>query len=259
MRRSSKLSPLPGTAANGVPQPLYVQVKDHIRQMISSGQWPPHHRIPSENEIVADLGVSRMTVHRALREMTADGQLVRLQGVGTFVTPPRPLSALMEIRSIADEIADMGGLHCCEVLLLQSEAATSAVAKVLGIGEGGTVFHSRLLHRDRDQPIQLAERWVNPAAAPDYLNQDFTRETPSAYLCRVAPVTEAEHVIEASLPDVATARLLRMQKNEPCLVMRRTIWSGDMVASLSRFTYPGSRYRLAGRFQPQQASNRFLA
>ena len=64
-----------------------------------------------EAELVAQFGFSRMTINRALRELTDEGLLVRLQGVGTFVAEPKGQSALFEIRSIADEIAARNHQH----------------------------------------------------------------------------------------------------------------------------------------------------
>ena len=84
--------------------PRYSRVKRMITDKIDSGAWQPRHRIPSESELVRDLGVSRMTINRALRELTLDGRLVRVQGVGTFVAEPKAQSALFEVRNIADEI-----------------------------------------------------------------------------------------------------------------------------------------------------------
>ena len=74
-------------------QPLYQQVKNHIIERIESGEWPPERRTPSENELVEALSVSRMTANRALRELTAEGYLVRVQGVGTFVAARKSVSA----------------------------------------------------------------------------------------------------------------------------------------------------------------------
>lgn len=87
------------------PAPLYARVKQMIVQQIENGSWPPHHRVPSESELVSELGFSRMTINRALRELTAEGLLVRMQGVGTFVAEPKTRSALFEVNNIADEIA----------------------------------------------------------------------------------------------------------------------------------------------------------
>ena len=75
---------------DALPAPLYARVKQMIAQQIRSGAWPAHYRVPSESELVEELGFSRMTINRALRELTAEGLLVRMQGVGTFVAQPRP-------------------------------------------------------------------------------------------------------------------------------------------------------------------------
>jgi DNA-binding GntR family transcriptional regulator len=84
------------------PQPLYAKVKDHILSHIRSGVWAPGARVPSENELVESFGISRMTANRALRELTADGFLARVPGVGTFVREATPArSSLVELRNIA--------------------------------------------------------------------------------------------------------------------------------------------------------------
>ncbi|NNG00505.1 MAG: histidine utilization repressor [Desulfobacteraceae bacterium] len=236
--------------ANQSPVPLYQQVKNYIESRIQEGTFRPDERIPSENELVALLGISRMTINRALRELTADGKLVRTQGVGTFVARPKAQSALVDIKSIAQEIRERGGRHSCRVFLLREETAEPDMAAAMGLDQGARVFHSILVHRDGDVAMQLAERFVNPKLAPDYLKQDFTRITPAEYLLAVAPVSEAEHVIEAVLPDDQARQLLAIGKYEPCLVLYRKIWAGNCLATSNRFVYPGSRYRIGGRFSP---------
>jgi hypothetical protein len=49
-------------------------------------------------------------------------------------------------------------------------------------------------------PVQLEVRWVSPALAPDYLEQDFTKVTPNQYLMRAAPLQKVEYRVEALLP-----------------------------------------------------------
>ena len=124
------------------PSPLYQQVKDYVRQQIASGVWERDQRIPSENELVDTLQISRMTIHRALSELSSEGHLVRLPGVGTFVAPPRPRSALLEIKSIADEIQGRGGVHSSRVHLLQQEIAAHPLAAAMGLSNNALVFHS---------------------------------------------------------------------------------------------------------------------
>jgi len=235
---------------DNAPRALYIQVKEYILERMDSGQWPPDQRIPSENQLVDCLKVSRMTVNRALRELAAEGRLVRVQGVGSFVAHPKPLTPLFEILSIDDEIKSRGGEHTATVLLLEEEKAFPALAAVMEIPVDAPVYHSIILHKDRDNPLLLADRYVDPVSVPDYLKQDFTTITPTRYLLKTVPVTDIEHIVESVIPDDATRKLLEMETGEPCLVLHRQTWNGNRVSTHSKFSYPGSRYRLGGRFKP---------
>ncbi len=73
--------------------PLYQQVKDYVVGRILAGHWPEGGRLPSENEPTGALGVSRMTAHRALRDLSAEGWLTRVRGDGTYVAEAKPQSA----------------------------------------------------------------------------------------------------------------------------------------------------------------------
>lgn len=227
--------------------PLYQQVKDHIVGRILAGDWPAGERLPSENEITRKMGVSRMTAHRALRELTVEGWLTRVRGDGTYVAEVKPQSALMEIRDIREEIAERGHEHSCRVVTLARERANPAVAKALELAASAAVFHSLLVHLEDDRPVQIEERHVNPAFAPCYPDQDFTRTTTFEYLDRLGPMDAAEHVIEAVLPSAPVQDLLAVAEGEPCLQLTRRTWSNGLVVSRARLTYPGRRYRLAGR------------
>jgi len=232
------------------PKPLYQQVKDYILEKIHKGQWTPDMKIDSENSLVETMGVSRMTVNRALRELSAEGKLVRLQGVGTFVARQKPQSELLEIRSIAREIQERGGKHSCDIHLLEQEKSSPEVASDMGLESNAPVYHAIMLHKDNGTPIQLADRYINPAMAPDFLKQDFTRITPSDYLMGISPAMEVEHVIEAVIPDKWLRDLLQIPRTEACLLLHRRTWVNGEVATRNRFIYPGSRHKIGSRFNP---------
>lgn len=86
------------------PQALYRRAKEFVLDQLRAGVWKPGDLIYSENQLVQELGISRMTVNRALRELTEEGLLVRISGVGTFVAESKPQSNLLRITNIADEI-----------------------------------------------------------------------------------------------------------------------------------------------------------
>lgn len=230
------------------PAPRYLQLKQFICRQIDSGAWPPHHRVPSENELVDLCGVSRMTVNRALRELTAEGRLVRMQGVGTFVAEPKSHSPLLAVNNIADEISGLGHRHRAEVKLLREELAGPERALAMGLHEREKLFHSVIVHYQDNVPVQIEDRFVNPALASNYLAQDFTQLTPNAYLQRISPLTSGEHVVEAVTATPEEAHMLQIARTEPCLLIRRRTWTGKRVVSVARLLHPGSRHRLEGRF-----------
>jgi len=233
--------------------PLYQQVKDYLASRISSGEWAPGHRVPSENELVRRLGASRMTVNRAVRELTADGLLRRVQGRGTYVDDGKAQSEMMRLRAIAEEIRSRGHDHRADVVSLEDVTAGVVLARQMELDLGSQVFHSVIVHYDNDCPVQLEDRYVNPAVAPGYLKMDFSSLTPNEYLMSVWPAREVENIVEAIKPDASARKLLRIGADEPCLLVRRRTWSGDHVATVARLIHPGSRYRLAARFAQNSA------
>ncbi len=228
---------------------LYVSVKDHVRSGITSGRWKPGDRVPSEHELVAALGVSRMTVNRALREMADAGELVRIAGVGTFVGEPKPQSGLLRVANIADEIRARGHAYTCEIVQVTREAASVEVAAALELGTGAAVYHSVCVHHENGVPVQLEDRYVNPQAAPAFIDQDFRSSTPAEYLLRTVPLDEVEHVVDATRPSKREAGMLQVKPKEPCLVLTRRTWSDGRLVTFVRCVHPGSRYRLGTRFR----------
>lgn len=227
--------------------PAYQLLKTIITEQITGGHWDAGETIPSENEIASALGLSRMTVNRAIREMTLEGLLVRTRGVGTFVAEHKKSSALFEVRNIADEITERGHTHSSKVLTLEEIPATQAHRR-LAPELGERVFHSVLVHYDDGLPIQREERYVNAQAIPDYLQQDFTRITPNFYLGQCSPITRGTHTVEAVLPTSAQASDLHITPADPCLRLLRSTWSGDELISQVVLLHPGSRSRLEGSF-----------
>lgn len=230
------------------PGPLYLGLKQEIRRRIESREWPPDHRIPSEHALVKSFGVSRMTANRALRELAHEGLIRRVQGVGSFVSQPKGVSALVEVRNIAEEVSERGHVHGSRVVRLLGETGKPSACQALGLPPGSEVFHSLIVHFEDGCPIQIEDRLVNPFAAPAYLSQDFLTTTPNAYLTEIAPISRAEQSVEAVLPDDWECKLLEIERGEPCLSVRRRTWSAGRTVTTARLVYPGSRYRLEGSF-----------
>jgi GntR family histidine utilization transcriptional repressor len=159
-----------------------------------------------------------------------------------------PISNILHVRDIHEEIAGRGHAHATRVIEVASEKATAELALALRLRKGSQVFRCRLVHLENGVPIQFEDRHVNPVLAPDLLECDFTRITPSAVLFERAPLTQAEQVVEAVLATDEQAGLLEVPPLSALLrVTRRTV-SREQVASIARLYHPGTRYKLIGSF-----------
>ena len=243
------------SVATGVaaPSALYQQVKDFVARKIADGSWKPGDRVPSEQELVAEFGMARMTVNRALRELAEQGKIVRVAGVGSFVAEEKPQSTLLQIANIADEIRQRGHDHRCELVSLARVAAPLDIAASLDLRTGESVYALTCVHFEDDVAVQLEDRYVNPRMAPDFIRQDFTIALPSEYLVKHVPFDQIEHVVDAILPTPEQAELLQMPVTQPCLMLTRRTWAGGTPVTLVRCLHPGTRYRLGSRFRADGA------
>lgn len=129
------------------PTPAYEQIKRDVLTCVADSTWKQGDLIPSERELVKLFGVCRMTFSRALRELTAEQVLTRVQGSGTFVAAQKYGATLVEIRSISDEIAARGHRHSARMLTFKPSDDPCALG-ALGL-KSGPAFHSRRALRRR--------------------------------------------------------------------------------------------------------------
>ncbi len=237
-------------AAGQRPLAPYAQVKQHLLEALGAGRYPPGALMPSEAELVAQFGVSRMTVNRALRELQAAGLLERVQGLGTFAAQLHPVSSQLTIRDLHEEIESRGHRHQAVVYLARQEPAGAELAGQLGLAPGAAVFHTQIVHLDNGLALQYEDRHVNPAAAPEYLGVDFSTTTPTRYLLQVAPLWQAQYAIEAAPASALEARRLGITSGDACLVVVRRTVGPSLPITVARLVHPGSRYRLQGEFSP---------
>ena len=234
----------PNTERGRVPQ--YERIKLYLLEQIQSGYWKEGDVIPAEETLAVQFSVSRMTVNRAIRELTAEGVLSRRQGSGTYVAQQKYQATLVEIKSIAEEVRARGHRYRSQLHVLEETAANAALAERFGLKTGQQLYHSIIVHFDNDVPIQVEDRWANPKIAPNYMALDFTVTTPNEYLMEVAPLQRVNYRIEAvkAPPDIAD--MLGGAQGDPCLVLHRKTFSFGQVASVVTMWYPGGRYQFEG-------------
>lgn len=231
---------------------LSARIREHILQHIENGDWPPEHQVPAESELMQQFDASRMTVHRVLKELAAEGYVYRRRGLGSFVARRTPRSELLVITDISEEISARGGNYSCELKYLSAEPGSPLITQIFGEGKTGSIARSKVVHKENGVPIQLEDRHVDLRTAPRYLEVDFTTTTAHKYLMLAAPLHKAEHELTAVLPNREQQIFLNIGSDEPCLLLRRRTWSKDRLVSYAELLYPGSRFSFGGVFGPKQ-------
>jgi len=216
---------------------------------ITSGEWRSGDQIPSESALTKEFGVSRMTVHHALRDLTARGFLVRRNGAGTYVAEPSAYVTEYSHLDIIDDITQRGSIHRAEVLTRQLRPMTAVEQKQFEAIDGAEVFHAIILHREDEQPLELENRLIAPQFLPDAMAIDLASQTLFAHLMRVRPYREGSESVRAIIGSTEERQLLGVNGQEPCLEVTRRTWSPEGVVTLARMLRPGNRASMIGRIK----------
>src|SRR5215468_5680183 len=167
--------------------PRYAQMVAALQQRIESGAYPPGSLLPSENQLIAEFGVSRTTVTRALHLLRQDGWIESQQGRGTFVRG-RPAAA-GRVRH-GQEVVDRAdtGPHT-KLLGAGTGRVPARVAAALGAEEGATAVYRRRLSTEDDGTPAACPPPRKPGcsaspAAPRSSPYSSPPATPPAASCR---------------------------------------------------------------------------
>ncbi len=162
--------------------PRHTQVKDILRDLVTSGKYQPGDKIPAELQLADLMGVSKMTVNKAVLALAADGLLIREVGRGTFIAPPTaptaPQPKSYEIGNAPRKIA-----------LSFVEGAKD----VLGSSYYGGIYRGVAAYME--EADEVAEMSLAPASIKDY-RADAERSLVDGRLI-FAPRAEAIPAIEA--------------------------------------------------------------
>jgi GntR family transcriptional regulator len=164
------------------PLPLYKQVKSRILDMLYGGAIPANGKVPSERELVDALGVSRITVRQALRELVAEGHLQAQPGKGFYATGGNQKSYELELLRSFTETAlahkQVPGSRTLEARIVEADSET---AEALALGADKRVTSIRRLRLLDGIPVAIGHDWVPLALAPDLAELDWSTQNRSLY------------------------------------------------------------------------------
>ena len=207
---------------------LYVQIRETLREQIKNGQLEPGQKLPAEDELAAQFGVSRMTVRQGISDLTDEGVLYRRRGVGTFVAQFHVERDHNKLTNFL-ETAQAQGFEA-EVRLLVREVvpAKISVAKALALHETEPVIRIQTLRLANGLPITVYDEYVAYKLCPQLFQEDL-HSRPAWQILESYGYTikRAVQKIEARLADADIAALLGIEENAPILYKHRVVLTED--------------------------------
>ncbi len=199
--------------------PYYIQLIEALKAKISSGEWKPGDKIPSEPELCIYYGVSRTVVRQALREIELDGLILRKKGKGTFIAEPKINESLVEkLTGFYQDMLERGHHTVTEVLKNEIEPCTAKIAGHLHIAPGTSVFCIERLRFVDGVPIVLVTTYIPVSLCPQLADQDLSSQSLYQILERFGLVIMRAHrSIEAISATEREARLLAVDEYDPLL------------------------------------------
>ena len=235
-----------GDGTAGAPRDRrYVVVARALAADLRAGSPGDAAHLPSERELCARFGVSRVTVRRALRELEAEGLIAAAAGRGWFVRIQRFEEPENELLSFT-AIAGTRGLGAtARVLAARTREASLDEAESLGVAPGAPLVGLDRLRLLDGVPLAINRSLVPASRVPGLLERDWT--TASLYEAMdeagCAPV-RADYVVRADAADADEARLLGLQPGGPVLRAEQLSYdAAGRPVQLCRLTYRGDRYR----------------
>lgn len=249
-----------GLVSTGLADPLWVQVIDHVVGEIDAGRLTQGMRLPPERELCARLGVSRVTLRKALARLVDDGVLESSHGRGWFVARTARARADWpnSLESFSETAQRMGLTASSRVLRSETLPATLDEAEELSIAPGTPVFHLERVRLMSGVPIAVDDSRVPAALVPALADVDFGSASLYDELRKAGlDFGRAESTIEAREADAQLSAHLAIDAGKPVLVMRQVVVdAADRPMFSSRILYAGDRYRLRTWFTRHAPSRR---
>ncbi len=229
-------------------QALYLRIAEWIRERIASGEYPLGSRIPTENELAAQLSVSRPTVRQALDVLAREGRLSRVKGSGTFVCAPKLIhESTSFVTGYREESRKKHRILKTNVVYLGVEKSDDQVAEALKIKPGQPVTRlTRIRHLENvngNAPVVYTTVYIPCKFFPDMDTLDFTDLSLYDLLDqRGLSVVHASRRLEVVMPSDEIAAGLSISSFEPTVLIRSQGMLGTgQVIEYSISYYPASR------------------
>ncbi|MEO3876398.1 GntR family transcriptional regulator [Nonomuraea sp. B12E4] len=236
--------------ASDNPEPLWVRAAELIERRVREGALPAGRRLPAERELCTQLGISRVTLRRALQHLVERGVMRSSHGRGWYVAARSDREWPNSLESFTETARRKGLVPTSRVLRATVEQASLDEADEFGVAAGTELFVLERVRMLDGVPIAVDSSRVVAALLPGLASVDFTRASLLEELAVVgAEPIVAESTIEARGCAAEIAEPLELKAGDPVLIMNQSMTDAlGRVVLVSAITYRGDRYRLRTSF-----------
>jgi GntR family transcriptional regulator len=227
-------------------QPLYAQLIDHFRRLITEGELKPGDRFPAELDLMKQYGVARITVRRAMSELVREGLLERARAKGTFVAAPKIERELHNLASFTERMQARGLRAGSRVVQVGVIRASERIAAALDVAEGSPVAEIQRVRLTNDEPTALETSYLSLERCPGIEGEDFNSQSlyqvlETRYGLRPA---SARRTLELTFATPRESKLLLIAPRAPLFLMMAVVSADDgTVVEYAKILFRGDRFR----------------
>ena len=231
-----------------LPTPVYLQLQTQLRAYIVDGRLPSGAALPSERTLADRLGLSRMTIRRALAALVAEELLEQRHGSGTFVRADRVRQSVDRVLGFSDEMRRLGKTSGARLVSFASIKADANVAMNLQTDVGRVVTRITRVRTANDRPLALQTAYLPPRFHPFRIEDLVNLGSLYAVLRRnygVIPKSARQTVL-ARMPTVHEIDLLELDDPVPPVLSleRTTVDAAGLPIEYVQSAYDGRSYQL---------------
>jgi GntR family transcriptional regulator len=226
----------------------HAQIEDWLADAIAGGQLRPGDRLPTEHDLAAWLGVSRMTLRHALGELSQRGLVTKAVGRngGTFVAEAKLEQDLTTLAGFSEQLRRHGKVAGATVLAAAQIPASAVAAAALGLAEGDPVHEVRRIRLADGRPMVIEHSLFPAGLFPDLLD---CRLDGSLYELLEERYGQRPHrareLLEPVVAGVREAEALEVDEGAPLMLVERTAYSkAGQPLEFARDLFRGDRTRV---------------
>ena len=210
--------------------PLYTQIENDLLRLIKSGYLKIGDYIPPEDYIAQINGISKMTVRKAILNLTEKGYLRRERGKGTFVLRTKMIHPLKYLTSFSEDMISRGLIPDADILTFKKIIPSNDIASIMGIALSSKVIYIKRLRMANNIPVGIHESYLYLPHI-EIKKRELVEERSLYKVLEKKGIifTKAEETIEAVMPQEEERKLLNIKKDNPLLLITRLAYTSDEV------------------------------